>query len=196
MGKQKIRARPAPRGRMTTKRDRFNELVSAGFNECVLRSLVTGFSVASNKRHNPLTEMTTKQLASLAQRICCLIGEITTVNDKVARASGRPVSEVPGARLPVDLALYAAWLFAIVNSPIEHRASDHQLTKLLLLAAAQKFTNRPCYAALSDLLTEASGEDVSPESLSQLAKDHELQIREMQVNLSNILAPFLPGSTT
>lgn len=173
---------------------RMRQLVAAGFDEEVLKAFVDAFAHASKERKPPLEGMKNRQIMGLAQGVCRVASEIMSVNDKVSRGSGRPVSEVPGARLPFELGLYAVWLLALSRTPLEHRASDRQLLELLLIAATRKFTGRPHYAALSELLVNASGEDVSPEALLQLACDHESQMEQMKGQLDSFLAPLLRGS--
>ena len=170
---------------------RMRELVAAGFNEGVLRAFVDAFPRASNERKPPLAGMKNRQVIALAQRLCRVASEVMSVNDEVSRGSGCPLSDVPGARLPVELAVYAIWLIALSKTPLGHRASERQLLELLLIAAAQKFTGGPRYAALSDLLWNAGGEKANPGALLQLARDHASQIEQMQGQLDAILAPLL-----
>ena len=190
-------ARQAPKikggARTHVGKDRLGELVTAGFNEGVLRAFVHTFPHASKERNRPLAGMNNRQIMRLAQRICRVASEITALNDNVSKGSGRPVCEVPGARLPVELGLYATWLLFLSKTPLEHRASDRQLLELLLIAATRKFTGKSHYAALSGLLSDASGEDVSGEALLQLACDHKAQLEQIEGELHTILAPLLPG---
>jgi hypothetical protein len=167
------------------------ELVAAGFNEGALKAFVDAFAHASNERKPAIVGMKKRQIMGLVQRICRVACEIMAVNDRVSRGSGRPVPEVQGAHLPIELGLYAAWLLFLSKTPLEHRASDRQLLELLLIAATRKITGKPHYAALSGLLSDANEEDVSPEALSQVARDHASQIQQMEGQLDTILVPLL-----
>jgi len=91
--------------------------------------------------------------------------------------------------------LYATWLLFLSKTPLEHRASDRQLLELLLIAATRTLTGKPRYAALSDLLSKASGQYVGVEALLQLASDHELQIREIEAQIDNVVPTVLRGSS-
>jgi hypothetical protein len=135
--------------------------------------------------------MKNRQLMSLVQRICRIASDIEAVNYEFSRSSGVPPSEVRGARLPFELALYGTWLLFLSRTPLEHRASDRQLAELLLIACTRKFTGKSHYAALSELLMDGSGRDVSAEALIQLARDHQSQIKDMEGQLDDILAPLL-----
>ena len=170
---------------------RVRELVAAGFNEGVLRAFVDAFPRASKERKPPLAGIKNRQITGLAERLCHVASEIMSVNEEVSRGSGCPLSDVPGARLPVELGLYAMWLTALLKTPLEHRASERQLLELLLIAATRKFTGKPHYTALSELLWNASGEKANPEALLQLACDHASQIEQMEGQLDTILAPLL-----
>jgi hypothetical protein len=169
------------------------ELVAAGFDEGILKGFVDAIAHASNERKPAVAGIKNRQIRALAQRTCRLASEIMAANDKVSKGSGRPASEVPGAHLPVELGLYATWLLFLSKTPLEYRVSDRQLLKLLLIAATRKFTGKPHYAALSDLLSDASRQVVSVEALLQLASDHKLQIREMEGQMYNLIAPLLGG---
>jgi hypothetical protein len=77
--------------------------------------------------------------------------------------------------------------------PVSLRDSDRQTIKLLLIAAARKFTGRSRYAALSELLSSEE-KDVTPEALNQLARDNASFLKELQASLESILAMLLqPG---
>ncbi len=190
----KIEKRP----RLPVRKDRIRELVAAGFDERVLTTLLAAFLNASKERKAPLSRMKNRELLGLAGRVCRLATEIKTLNAEVSRSSGLPVSDLAGAALPVELALYGTWLLALTRMPWAARASDRQLIKLLLIAVARKLTGNSRYTALSELLTDSaaarkneSEEDVTPEALMQLAKDHELRLKEFESQLDTILAHVL-----
>ena len=188
-------ARAGPRikkgARIPIRKDRTAELVAAGFNAEVLKALVDSHRDASNERKPVLTNMKNRQLMSLVQRICRVASDIEAVNCEFSKSSGMSASEVRGARLPFELALYGTWLLFLSRTPLEHRASDRQLAELLLIACTRKFTGKSHYTALSELLMDGTGRDVSPEALIQLARDHHSQIKDMEEQLDDILAPLL-----